>query len=481
MTFADIQPLIDWLQAHEGWVAFAIFLISFVESLAIAGVIVPGVMLLFMVAAIAGGGPLSLGSSLFWAFLGAVAGDGLSFWLGRHFNSSIATLWPVSRYPQLLDSGQLFFHKHGGKSILIGRFVGPLRPVLPLIAGMLKMQPKRFLLFNVVSAIGWAPIYILPGYLVGASISLNIQLPPHFYPTLFIALGVLATIYLLFVRLQWGLQYKSGIYDRIKKWMFTYDLTHRFWRALSNQRSVGGEFPLSSLILTVTALASLSILSLIVSHTHWLNSINLQTSQFFEILRNPLYDPLFMVITMLGDSTFLYLSFPIFITLLVFRGYYAAALHIALAGMATSLVTHGLKNYFAIPRPGLVVNEPASFAFPSGHTSGIVVFMGLFAAYIAQELPQKKRWITYGLFSMPMLLVALSRVYLGVHWLSDIIGGLLLGLAICGLTRLSYSRYDKQALTIETTTIIAMTLWLLATACYLYLGWPEAFSNYQMK
>lgn len=487
MTNFDIQAFIDALQNHQEWVALAIFLISFIESLAIAGVIVPGVTLLFMAAMVAGGGTLSLEASLLWAFLGAVAGDGLSFAIGRHFNTSIASAWPVSRYPRLLESGKIFFDKHGGKSILIGRFIGPLRPILPLIAGMLHMQPKRFLMFNLISAIGWAPLYILPGYLVGASISIDIDLPPHFYPILFGSLGLLSIIYLLFVRLHWGLQYQSGLYVRLKQRMLRYGITHRFWRALSNERtlssdhSTGGEFPLPSLILTLVTLSLFSILALVVIHTHWLSNINNQISMFFELLRNPLYDPIFVVLTMLGDPKLLTISFPIFITLLFFRGYYAAATHVTLAGIATSMVTHGLKSYFAITRPDLVVSGPESYAFPSGHTSGIVVFMGLFATFIAQELPQRKRWMIYSLFSIPMLLTALSRVYLGVHWFSDVLGGMLLGLVICGITRVSYSRFDKQALSIDIFTIAALVVWVTALTSYVWLGLPEALSNYKTR
>ncbi|UZE95529.1 bifunctional DedA family/phosphatase PAP2 family protein [Alkalimarinus alittae] len=479
MNLSDIQPLINGLQAHPNWVAFAIFSISFVESLAVAGVIVPGVMLLFMVAAVAGGGALSIEASLFWAFAGAVSGDGLSFFLGRYFKESIATVWPVRRYPQLLDSGTRFFDKHGGKSVLIGRFVGPIRPILPMIAGMLQMPPKKFFIFNIVSAIGWAPIYILPGFLVGASISLDIELPPHFYPVLLTALGVLSATYILFVRLQWGLQQKGRSYNYIKRILMQYHFTQQVWKGLSNRRADGGEFPLPSLVLALMTLTLFILVAQAVSYTHWFDVINHQTSTFFSLLRNPLYDPLVIVITMLGDPKVYYIAFPIFVSLLLFRGFYAAATHISLAGIATALITHGLKAYFDIARPDLVINGPASAAFPSGHTSGSVVFLGLLAAFIAQEIQQKKRWMIYSLFSIPMLLIGLSRLYLGVHWASDIVGGLLLGLCICALTRVSYSRYDRQALTLDMFTILAVGLWATSTVLYIWLGLPEALSNYQ--
>ena len=480
MNLTDIQPLIEGLQAHQGWVAFAIFIISFVESLAIAGVIVPGVMLLFMVAAVAGGGALSIEASLIWAFFGAVSGDGLSFFLGRYFNESIASVWPVSRYPKLLDSGRDFFEKHGGKSVLIGRFVGPIRPILPMIAGMLHMSPRKFFLFNVVSAIGWAPVYILPGYLVGASVSLDIELPPHFYPVLLTTLGVLSITYFLFIRLQWGLQHRSLTYNYVKQMLMRYDITQQFWKALSNKRVDGGEFPLPSLILALTTLMLFVLIALAISYTQWFDALNQQTSEFFVLLRNPFYDPAVVIITMLGDPKLLYVSFPIFVSLLLFRGYYAAAIHISLAGIATSLITHGLKDYFAIARPDLVVNAPLSSAFPSGHTSGAVVFLGLLAAFIAQEVVQKKRWLIYSLCSIPMLLVGLSRLYLGVHWVSDILGGVLLGLFICALTRVSYSRYDQQAITVDIFTILAACLWVATTIIYVGLGLPEAIARYQL-
>lgn len=480
MNLSDIQPLIDGLQTHHHWVAFAIFIISFVESLAIAGVIVPGVMLLFMVAAVAGGGALSLEASLLWAFAGAVSGDGLSFFLGRYFKESIATVWPVRRYPQLLASGQSFFEKHGGKSVLIGRFIGPIRPILPMVAGMLHMPPKKFLAFNLISAVGWAPVYILPGYLVGASISLDIDLPPHFYPILITALGVLSITYLLFIRLQWGLQHQSRSYNFISRKLMGHKAALRLWKGLSNKRVDGGEFPLASLILAVTALTLFILLAQVVSYTQWLEAVNQQTSEFFTLLRNPFYDPLIVIITMLGDPQLLYVSFPIFVALLLFRGYYAAAVHISLAGIATVFLTYGLKDYFAIARPDFVVNAPGSWAFPSGHTSGSVVFLGLLSAYIAQEIQAKKRWMIYALCSIPMLLIGLSRLYLGVHWASDILGGLLLGLFICGLTRVSYSRFDQQAISVDFFTILALSLWATAATTYIWFGLPEALSSYQV-
>jgi undecaprenyl-diphosphatase len=106
------------------------------------------------------------------------------------------------------------------------------------------------------------------------------------------------------------------------------------------------------------------------------------------------------------------------------------------------------------------------------------VFVTLIAGFIAGESHQRKRWQTYIFLSLPLLPVAISRLYLGVHWFTDIIGGILLGLAITGAVRASYSRYDKIPLRVDVTFMLAGCLWLVFTVFYLVLAWPEAVAAY---
>jgi undecaprenyl-diphosphatase len=141
----------------------AIFLVSFSESLALVGLLMPGTVIMFGVGAVVATGSLGLSPVLLLAMAGAVAGDGVSYWLGHRYKERLVNLWPFSRYPEMLNKGEAFFHRHGGKSILFGRFVGPGRPVIPVVAGMLGMGPAHFAVVNVLSAVGWALVYILPG------------------------------------------------------------------------------------------------------------------------------------------------------------------------------------------------------------------------------------------------------------------------------------------------------------------------------
>lgn len=166
-----LQALHSWLSGHTALASVVVFLIAMSESLLIIGVIVPGVVLMFMVGALVGNGALDLWTTLIMAFLGAVAGDSLSFWIGRYFHHLLPRLWPFKNNPHYIERGEQFFYRHGGKSILFGRFVGPVRAVIPGIAGMLEMPARKFLLVNIVSAALWAPAYLLPGVVFGASLS----------------------------------------------------------------------------------------------------------------------------------------------------------------------------------------------------------------------------------------------------------------------------------------------------------------------
>jgi len=117
-------------------------------------------------------GALSFWPTMAWAVCGAVLADGISFWLGHRFKERIRSFGLFARYPDMLVQGEKFFHRHGGKSVFLGRFVGPVRPVIPIIAGMLGMGQVRFTMYNILSALGWAPAYLLPGMAFGASLSL---------------------------------------------------------------------------------------------------------------------------------------------------------------------------------------------------------------------------------------------------------------------------------------------------------------------
>lgn len=476
----DYFPLFQsWLLQHPQWLGLSILVISFVESLAIAGLIVPGVALLFLVATLAGGGALSLQATLIMGFAGAVTGDGLSFLIGRIFQKRIPEIWPFNRYPRVMVTGQQFFLRHGGKSIIFGRFIGPVRPVVPLIAGMMNMPPGQYFICNFLSALAWAPFYLLPGYLVGASLQSDIHLPPHFWGSMTIALTSIAATLWLFLHLQARLKYESPFYLRLELWMQRYNQTHRFWRQLSNQRSdQRGEFPLNSLMLLIVTAGLFVLLSLVVVHTPWLTKFDHSVLNFSQELRHPWLDRFFVALTLAGDPEVFYVGFALGGLVLWLKGHTPAMLHLLAGGIIALVGTHALKAGFAIPRPDVAIQAPGSMSYPSGHASGTTLFYSLLATFIGQELSASKRRFLYLAMATPILLVTVSRVYLGVHWLTDVAGGILFGLMISAAVRVSFSRYDRAAITPCLFVWAALGAFTLFTSVYVGTEMEGALQRY---
>lgn len=162
-----VQPTLALIAAHAGWAFAVMFVVSFGESFAFLSLVFPGSSLLIAAGALLATGSLPYLPVLAGAILGAVLGDSVSYWIGRRFGHAIARVWPFTRHPDLLPGGIRFFAKYGGLSVFIGRFFGPIRAVIPLAAGVMRMPPGRFWVANAGSALVWAPMLLVFGDVVG--------------------------------------------------------------------------------------------------------------------------------------------------------------------------------------------------------------------------------------------------------------------------------------------------------------------------
>ena len=118
------QELLGWLNAHPGWGVAIVFLVAFLESLALVGLLLPGIMILFGVGTLIGLGLLDLIPIWIAATSGALLGDSMSYLLGHRFGGHLMDFWPFSRYPGLMERGTRFFQVHGAKSVVAGRLSG---------------------------------------------------------------------------------------------------------------------------------------------------------------------------------------------------------------------------------------------------------------------------------------------------------------------------------------------------------------------
>jgi membrane protein DedA with SNARE-associated domain len=155
--------ILAFIREHESWAAPVVFILAFGESLAFISLLLPATAILFGAGGLIGATGIGLWPIWLAAALGAAFGDWVSYWLGFHYKHGIARLWPLSRNPALLPRGEAFFRKWGVAGIFLGRFFGPLRSAVPLVAGICAMPLLRFQIANVASAVVWATGILMPG------------------------------------------------------------------------------------------------------------------------------------------------------------------------------------------------------------------------------------------------------------------------------------------------------------------------------
>ena len=157
------RHVIDFVREHQAWAAPMVFALAFAESLAFLSFFVPAWAVLVGIGAMMKTADIAFFPVLLAGALGAALGDWLSYWFGYTFKERIAHIWPLSRHPELLPRGHAFMEKWGVPGIFIGRFFGPLRASVPLIAGILEMPYWMFQFANFTSAFVWAYVLLFFG------------------------------------------------------------------------------------------------------------------------------------------------------------------------------------------------------------------------------------------------------------------------------------------------------------------------------
>lgn len=153
-----------FLHGHVAWTPWLVLALGFAESIALVSLFVPSTFLFLGIGALhsaAGGHYVDV-----WVAgaAGAAIGDGVSYTLGRMFKDDAHRMWPFTRMPELLPKGRAMFEKWGFWSILGAKFIGGLRPFIPVVAGMMDMPWGLFALGSVISSLAWAGIFLAPGY-----------------------------------------------------------------------------------------------------------------------------------------------------------------------------------------------------------------------------------------------------------------------------------------------------------------------------
>ena len=433
----DLQSLLEDISNTLGkWTYLLVGVFAFAETGAFVGLVVPGETVMLLGGAVAGQGAIDIYLLIAVAWFSAWLGDTTSFFLGRKLGREFV----LEHGPRVGISHERFekvedyFGRHGGKTIFIGRFISLVRAFAPFIAGSSGMRYRAFVPYSILGTGLWASAHILVGYFFSRSIETAGK---------YAAKGafLLATLIVVVVAVVWlyrrfreqenreqAVRWMEG--HRATRWLVELGRRPQL-RFLWDRVTPGGTFGLEfTSLMAILAVASFVLVAyaVVVGEHPGPTPGDETAAEIVEHIRNGTLTAIAKAITWLGSGGVVLSLAAICAALLVWRRRWTE-FWVLVAGIAiTQIGVEVLKEVVDRPRPvgGLVATTSSSY--PSGHAAHSVFYLWLAVTIVLRLRPGMARGaavVTAG-FALTVL-IGLSRVYLGVHYLSDVSGGWALG------------------------------------------------------
>jgi membrane protein DedA with SNARE-associated domain/membrane-associated phospholipid phosphatase len=441
----DLQQLLEDVSNTLGaWTYLLVGVFAFAETGAFVGLVVPGETVMTLGGAVAGQGAIDIYLLIAIAWFAAWAGDTTSFFVGRRLGRDFV----LQRGPRVGISRERFervedyFSRHGGKTIFIGRFISLVRALAPFIAGSSGMRYGAFVPFSILGTGLWATAHIMIGYLFSRSIETAAEYAGKGAFLLGTLIVVLAGSIFLFRRFrvpenrQAAVRWMDG--HAATRWLVVLGRRYRpQLRFLWNRVTPGGTFGLEFTSLMATLAVSLFVLVayvVLIGRDPGPTPGDETAIEVVGHLHGGLLETLSKVVSFLGSGGFVWALTAVCATLLALRRRWAE-FGVLLAGMTLiSVGFHEIKDAVDRPRPPDPLVGSSGSSFPSGHAAHSVLYVWLAVTVVLRLRPGMARAtavVTAGIALT--VLVGLSRVYLGVHYLSDVSGGWALGAAAFSL------------------------------------------------
>jgi membrane protein DedA with SNARE-associated domain/membrane-associated phospholipid phosphatase len=442
-----VRDITAAIAAHPGLAHGAVLALALLKSLPVLGAAAPAGVAIIATAALVPTGAVTVGPLLAAAVAGAILGDGLLYWLGRRHHAAILACWPLARHPRLVDHSRGLIVRHGGKSILLARFTPALRGIIPVMAGILEMPARRFHAASAIAALLWATALIVPGLLLGTSLALAGA-----------AAGRLALLLLLLIVLLWaatgalrlalgrGLAFVAAAGQRLRAWSAAQDgwLARQVRALVDEERNELRALLMWAAVVIGAAALFLGTLDAVAGGEP-LVRIDAVVYRALQELRTPAGDAVMIAVTEFGD-TFVTTSVTVVVLLWLLwqRAWRTAAYWLAAIGFAATLNTITKLAIHRARPSDLAYAGASAFSFPSGHATVNLVLYGSLAFLIALALRPVWRLPVAAVAACAGLLMAFSRLYLGAHWFSDVIGSLAFATAWLVVLGLAYVRHHDR-------------------------------------
>lgn len=438
----DLQELLDEFANFLGpWTYLVVGLLAFLETGAFVGLLVPGETAMLLGGAVAGQGVINVFLLIAIAWFMAFLGDSTSFWLGhrlgREFILKHGPRFGISR--ERYEQVEVYFEKHGGKTVLIGRFIGLVRALSPFVAGSSGMRYRAFAPYSILGSGLQITLHVLAGYFFARSIEAAAE---------YVGLAALIIGTMLAVSLAsyFAWKYLREPRNRVRtvQWMderwyaaWIVRLSRRYepqLRWLQDRFTPGGTFGLEvTTLFAIIAVASFVLFAYagILLDDGGPTPGDLRAFDLTDLIRSAWLTDLAKVITALGSSVVLLPLVAVTAFVLALKQRWTEVFVLLLSWTAIGFGIDWIKDWIARPRPPDGAVEVAGYAYPSGHAAHSVFYVWLsitVAVRIRPDMARKAALVSAGI--VLAALVGLSRVYLNVHYLSDVFGGWALG-ALC--------------------------------------------------
>jgi undecaprenyl-diphosphatase len=469
---AYLQDFINFIGLHPNLAIVAAFLVSAGEALPIVGLFSPSTVVLVGI-----GGLVGLGKVSFWpvfiaTILGATIGDAISYWTGRIYKDGFVEIWPFSRHPGLLAAGQRHFARRGGMSIVIGRFVPGIKPVVSGVAGMMGMGTFRFTVLNLLSAIAWAAVHILPGVSAGLALTgLNAISKRLAIVIGLLIIGIVLAIWFAKVTIGSGLRYLTRCQMMLLGWARRRG--DRIGRAI--ERLVApdhADFRLLVILNTILIGAIICLAGLLEGTVA--NDAGGQFGDDFvellQSLRTTWVDTAMVGVTMLGDWPIASSIGIVGIVVLLLHRRIRLAAGLTLALVSSMVFVQGMKS--------LVHPQPIALSIPDGDATMTATLYGALG-WIAVRGSGRNLGKSVAVACVTLVIaVVFSRIYLAALRPSDVAAGLLFGAGATAALALVFRGYEMPGrATIALIAACASTL-VIVGSWHIERGFQQALSLY---
>ena len=436
-----IDTVARFVLGLPGWVALlVVFAFPALESSAFVGFVFPGEVALLLGGVLAAQGSVPLSAVLIAGFTGAVAGDSVGYAVGRRYGRPILDR-TVGRLVKAehVDRAQQYLAQRGGMAVFLGRFTAALRVMIPGMAGMARMRYRIFLGFNVAGAAGWVLLSVLLGYAGGASWKHVERIASR------IGLGVLGVLLLLFmVPLAWRRVRRARWLRRLAAHPLPQRVEARFptasgWLRTRLDPTLRSGLPATAtFVLLVTATWTFAGLTQDVRAGEGLVHADPEVHDWVLSHRTQSLDSFFSSVTHLGSNAVLVPLLVAFLALLGWRRRSWLPAGAAVVYGAALLMHALIRESMARGRPPASdwIGSASGWSYTSGHTTQACVGWGLMALLLGVYAGPAIRSLAAVTAVVVALLVGASRVYLGVHWMTDILGAVTSSVALLALASL---------------------------------------------